>query len=133
MGEEVEMVSAVVHVPPKIYPATLVKREELVIKDKKSNAETLVWKFFWEVQHGDEVVTLNELCDRKMTPGNKLGKIVKALLNKDVVLGEKVDLDSLVGKRCNLVVEDKMTEHGKASKIANHSPIDDVKPIAANV
>lgn len=126
MGDVLRAESAVVHIAPGIYVGKLTKKEEVTWKDEQSKESKMLFKLFWEVKVGDKAVVLSELSDMRLTRKNKMAKIFQALTGQDIELGQNYDINSILGRTCNLVVEDKITRDGeKASKIANHVRISD--------
>lgn len=112
-------------VPAGIYIGKLEKIEDYILKAKeKGKPDEDMYKLFWTVDVNGKRQVISELCNKRATSANKLGKTIKALLRKDVQPGDEVRLSSLIGFTCSLVVEEVVKENGyKGNKIPNRVPL----------
>lgn len=110
-------------VPEGKYKAKFIGYEE-----KKGLAYGDAIKMNFEISEGEyEKTQLNHLVADKSSIQSKLAKDIRALLGgKPLKVGEKTDLDSLIGSLCIIVV---VTEEGKAG-YSDFSTISEVKPLA---
>jgi hypothetical protein len=121
---ETKVVSGYTYLSPNLYTATFKGFKEDVIRRKTETGavkEQPVYRILYEIENGEQKVEMNELTDRplRVTPKNKIGRLARALLGRDLQMHETIDWDKLVGKKIKVVIEDK--EAG-VSKIASYLP-----------
>ena len=109
-------------IPDDVYPAIFKGTRE--IKDGKYGKRAA---FLFEVDYNGNKIELAKLVYiKKATPKNDIGTVMMAL--GAALDGKEVDIDSFIGTRCRVVVEDYDYDDNGTKKIA--STIDKVKSIA---
>ncbi|MEC8554660.1 MAG: hypothetical protein VXZ82_06605 [Planctomycetota bacterium] len=95
----------IIAVPAGGYPAEYVGAEPF--ENEYGPAVKLAWKIQDGEHEGNEV---SRIVSQKLSPKSNLCKFVKALKGSDIAAGEEVNLQSYVGTRGMIVVEE--TESG---------------------
>ena len=104
-----------VHVEPGVYPATFKGYELRKLRVSGEEREVIAWIFEIEAGEEEESVEVEGMTSTKFSVGRKPSKAVQwvsALLGREVKVGDKIDLDELVGKECMVKVEDRKLNDG---------------------
>jgi len=104
-----------VHVEQGVYPAVLKGYELRKLGVSGEEREVIVWIFEIETGEEEESVEVEGMTSTKFSVGRKPSKAVQwvsALLGREVKVGDKIDLDELVGKECMVKVEDRKLNDG---------------------
>lgn len=111
-----------VRIPDETYIASFKGARE--VKDGKFGKRVAL---IFEVDYDGKIIELARLVYlKKATPKNELGSVILALGGK--VDGKEVELDSFVGTKCRVVVDDYEYEVDGVKKMA--STINKVKPLS---
>jgi hypothetical protein len=94
-------------VPEGVYQGEYNGYEEGEITNKQTGKPDKILRHYWTVQVGDTRVKSSCLSDIKYTPHNRFGKIVKALLGRDLQPLEGIDPSRFMGKSATLIFESK--------------------------
>lgn len=111
-------------IPEGEYKAKFMSYEE-----KKGLAYGDALKVNFEISEGDfQGTVLNTLVSEKLSPQSRFGQIVRALTRKPLKVKEGIDIDSLVGSPCVIVVQ---TKEGKGD-YGDFSIVTEVKAVSEN-
>lgn len=114
-----------IRIPDETYFASFKEVKE--IKDGKFGKRVAL---IFEVDYDGKLVELAKIVYmKKATPKTALGEVLIALGEK--VDGSSIELDSLKGRKCRVVVEDYSYEQEGVNKTA--SGIAKVKPLAQKI
>lgn len=97
--------------PAGTYTARLMDFKEV---DKKpewispENPDPKQWEWWFEMAPtgAEEGGTIRRWTSRKMGRGSKARETIEALLGRELVTGEEVDIEDLIDKRCRLVLSE---------------------------
>lgn len=73
----------------------------------------------WGVDFDEEEVTITEISSVKLTENTKLGKIIKSL-GIEIIEDKDYSLDSLIGKKCKIVVIKEENKGKEINRITEH-------------
>jgi hypothetical protein len=123
MGIDVEIKASGWNVPrDDVYNAKYLNYEETTINltDEKTGTKvpTQMLRHYYKIfdRSGNELCVADEISDIKATAKNKLGRIIAAIMCRELKSGEKISLDELRNKPCRLVIKtvggrQRITEH----------------------
>ena len=103
-------------------------KEDHLANSQFGNGDVYRWTF--EVQDGDgpmedeegEPISLDGVSDRKLTPNNKTTRWVEAF-GIGLEVGDEVDLEDCIDKRCLAMIGVKDTDKGKFNTIDTLMPL----------
>lgn len=104
-----------VKVPTNIYKATIISIDD-VPEGPFGKRIAVRFEFLYE----NKFYNLSKFFYLKVTSKTDLGKFIKTVLGKDFVPGEELDLNILVGKQVNLLVNDFTNTDGVTFSVINH-------------
>jgi len=89
-------------------------------------------RFVFSVSGGQyDGVSASTLCAAKLTPGNKLDTILRALGSEPLEVGETIDGENLIGKPCRIYVEPKEQNGKTYNNVVKVKPPRAGTPVAA--
>jgi hypothetical protein len=125
MGLKLKFGESVSRIDAGMYPAMI---KGVAAKKHPTNGEYLNWTLVisgatrdGEPVTGTPILGVNTSTEWTDSPKNKLNKLFKAV-GVAVEIGQELDVDQVIGKRLQVVVEDNETEQGIYSKITSFLP-----------
>lgn len=126
MGLKLKFGESVSRIDAGIYIAMI---KGVSAKTHKENGSYLNWLLAisgatkdGEACTGNVVLGVNTSSEWTDSPKNKLNKLLKAA-GVIIGIGEELDVDMVIGKKLQVVVEDNDTEQGMYSKITSFMPL----------
>jgi asparagine N-glycosylation enzyme membrane subunit Stt3 len=117
-----------VHVESGVYPAKLAQYTVRQITTRSGEERSvIIWTF--EITAADGTYLIDGMTSTKFSVGRRPSKAVQwvqALLGRELKVGEKVNLDLLLGKECMVKVEDRKIGDTVVSRVT-----DVIKKVAA--
>ena len=111
-----------VHIPPKVYHATLAEVRDGEIPSF-DNPETKQKVLFWAftIQGKERAITVEGMTTTAFGEKSKARKWVKAMIGAEP--GKAVDTDDLIGTKTQILVEDRTSKDGETySRVAEVVP-----------
>jgi len=117
-----------VHVESGVYPAKLAQYTVRQITTRSGEERSvIIWTF--EITAADGTYLIDGMTSTKFSVGRRPSKAVQwvqALLGRELKVGEKVNLDLLLGRECMVKVEDRKIGDTVVSRVT-----DVIKKVAA--